>query len=274
MPFTTNEIIRKHILDHHVGSSLVSDERVYLTGTDNCRLQNRTVLQSSDIVKAREQGQPIMEAVSFELGDTFSLAHEQLVPESVVVAGDSSLGQIYVENVDYHIDYRSGIINRIGTGSIPQSGERTIWYLYYRIYQRGVDYDIDYQRGTIRRRTSGAIEPGQRVLVDYTTEFSALDDATIDNAINEADEQVVAFIGQSYRNSSDKALVIAETYLAIAIICRIRAMEAMAPGGAVTGNSNDARSWAAIADMYRKEAYDFLSPYSASAGTLKAPDKA
>jgi hypothetical protein len=230
------------------------------------------ILSGSETVKAKEQNQPFQENITFVNGDTANLAHPKIVPDSVVVAGDSSLGLIYVENVDYHIDYNLGTCRRISSGSIPQGGGAVIWYLAYRVFGRGVDYDFDYQKGAIRRRSSGAIESEQKVLIDYTTEYSSLDDESIENAIVEASEQITSFIDESYRESSDRALVMAETYLAVSIICRIRAMESMSPSKAKTGN--DTGSWAAVSDMYRKEAFNIMAKFAGRSGAFKSPAKA
>jgi hypothetical protein len=274
MPYTTKEIVKKHILDHHIGSIIVHDERLQLNGTDSSRLQRRMLLPQSEIVKAREMNEPFEQNLGFGAGDQVTLSHGKLIPDSVVVANDSSLGRIYSENVDYHIDYDAGTIRRLSSGSIPTSSNAVIWYLFYRVYQRGVDYDIDYQNGSVKRRNSGAIESGQWVLLDYTSEFSSLDDAAIDNAIGEANAQILSFIDSSHRESNERALVIAETYLAVSVICRIRGMESISPSMGKAGADGDARSWAAISEMYRKEAYSILAPFAATVGAFKPPSKA
>lgn len=274
MPYTTKEIVKKHILDHHIGSTIVHDERVQLSATDPSRLQKRMLLPQSEIVKAREMNEPFEQNVSFGAGDLVTLSHGKLIPDSVVVASDSSLGRIYTESVDYHIDYDTGTIRRLSSGSVPALSNAVIWYLFYRVYLRGVDYDINYQDGSLKRRNSGAIESGQWVLLDYTSEFSSLDDAAIENAIGEANAQILSFIDSSHRESNDRALVIAETYLAVSIICRIRGMESISPSVGKAGSDGDARSWAAISDMYRKEAYNILAPFAAAVGAFKPPSKA
>ena len=275
MSFTTRELVKQHILDHHIGSTMVNGEAVQLSAAGAYQLEKRMVLQSSESVKAREQNSPVQQSISFSGDEGVSLPNTKLVPESVVVASDSSLGHIYIENIDYQVDYDIGSIRRLQSGSIPPDGNIVIWYLYYRIYQKGVDYDIDYQAGTIRRRSGGAIEPGQWVLIDYTAEYGSLDDSAIDNAISEANEQVSSFIAEIYRESTDRALVTAETYLSVAIICRIRAMESISPSKSrSTSGAADAQSWTAISDMYRKEAYNILSRYAGSLGFLKPPTKA
>jgi hypothetical protein len=275
MPFTTKEIVRQHVLEHHIGSSIVTGESVRLIGADSCPLANRPVLALSEAVKAREQSEPVCESVSFAQSEMASLTQSQLVPDSVVVASDSSLGRVFAEHVDYHVDYQQGTIRRLSSGTISPGATVTAWYIPYRIYLRGVDYDIDYPDGTIRRRSSGAIEAGQWVLVDYTVECGSINDAAIENAIAEAEEQILAFIDEAHRNSTDRALVAAATYLAVAIVCRIKAMEMMSGVGAVgSAGTNDSRSWIAVAEMYRKEAFGLMGRFAKEIGAFKAPEKA
>jgi hypothetical protein len=273
MPFTTNEIVKKHILDHHIGSAIVSNEAAQIAASDPTQLRQQMILASSETVKAKEQNIPIRETITFSSGDEVQLGHPKLIPDSIIVASDSSLGIVYVENIDYHIDYNLGTARRLTVSAIPANSEIVIWYQFYRVYQRGIDYDIDYQAGTIRRRSSGAIEAGQWVLIDYTSEYGSLDDASIDNAIAEANEQIISFIEESYRESSDRGLVMAETYLSVSIICRIKAMESLSPVRA-KASGNDAQSWAAISEMYSKEAFNILSRFAGQVSTFKSPSKA
>jgi hypothetical protein len=274
MAFTTREIVKKHILEHRLGSGHVENELVQLTGDGWIELQRRMILEDSERVKGKEQLEPTQEIIDFAGSDNFELSHTELTPETVVLAADSSLGTIYIENVDYNIDYDTGTVRRIDSGSIAQGSSAVIWYLYYRLYQRGADYEINYQKGQIRRKSSGAIEPGQRVLVDYTAEFGGLDDDAIDNAITEANEHVIAYIDASYKDSSDRSLVTAETYLAVSIICRIRAMEAITASATGRSATAEGQSWAALSDMYRKDAYLILYRFAGAIGSLKSPSKA
>jgi len=274
MPFTTKEIVKKHILDHHIGSTSVENEPIQLSGNDYVELRHRMILRDSEKIKGKEQIEPTREEIDFSGSDSLNLSHSELMPDTVVVASDSSLGTIYAENVDYQIDYDSGGISRIQSGTIPSGGAAVIWYLYFRLYQNGVDYDLDYQRGKLRRRSTGDIESGQRVLADYSAEFGGLDDEAMDNAITEADDQILSFIDDIHRDSSDRSLVTAETYLAVSIICRIRAMESMSPARNPSNGAADAKSWSALSDMYKQEAYSLLSRYSGAVGALKPPSKA
>jgi len=273
MAYTTSEIVKKHILDHHLGSSNVENESVRLQSTDWIQLQKHIILEGSEKIKGKEQLEPTREDVSFASADSQSLSHSDLIQDTVVAAGDSSLGTIYIENVDYHVDYDSGAITRLAGGSIPSGATVSVWYLYYRIYEKGVDYDLDYQRGRVKRISSGAIESGQSILADYTAEYGSLDDDAIENAISEADARIIDFIDSAYHDSSDRLLVTAETYLAVSIICGVRAMESVSPSLGKSGGS-DALSWTALSDMYKKEAYNILSKYTGPGNRLNSPSKA
>ncbi len=274
MPFTTKEIVKKHILDHHIGSAKIYDEKIQLNANDSSQLEKRMILPESERVKAREQNEPNEENISFASSDSVALSHNQIIPNTVVAANNSSLSKIYIENIDFQIDYIQGTIMRIASGSIPAAGSIVVWYLNYRIYQRGSDYDIEYQAGTLKRRSGGAIESGQWVQVDYTTEYGNLDDASIENAIAEANDQVLSFIDEVYRESADRLLVTAETYMSVAIICRIRAMESISPSRGKTDGGNEARSWTALSDMYKKEAYNILSKFAGRLGSFNSPASA
>jgi len=276
MAFTTKEIVKKHILDHHLGSEKVENERASLQGSEWTQLEKRMVLEGSEKIKGKEQIEPTREEISFASADIQNLSHSELMPDTVAAASDSSLGTVYIENIDYHVDYDLGQITRLSSGAIPQGASAAVWYLYYRIYEKGVDFDIDCQRGRIKRRSGGAIESGQWVYVDYTAEYGSLDDEAIVNAISEADSQILDFIDSVHHDSSDKLLVAAETYLAVSIICRIRAMESISPsrGKASTAGGPDAMSWTSLSDMYKKEAYNILSKYAGPMNSLNSPSRA
>jgi len=232
------------------------------------------IIPDSEKVKGKEMIEPFREDIDFSGSETVELSRTELIPDTIVVAADSSLGTIYVENLDYHVDYDSGRIIRIQSGSIPAGAVAVAWYLYFRIYERGSDYDFDYQRGRVRLRSQGDIESGQNVFIDYTAQFSGIDDDSMDNAIAEADDQVLGYIDDIYRDSNDRSLVTAETYLAVSIVCRIKAMESMSVSSARTNSSNESKSWSTLSDLYRKEAYSLLAKYAASIGSLKSPKKA
>jgi hypothetical protein len=273
MPFTTIDIVKKHILDNHLSSTSVENERIKLIANDNIQLSPRAIVNDSEKIKTKELNIPTEEYIDFSTGDTVALSHSELIPDTVVAASDSSLGNIYIEHVDYSIDYDSGEVKRLDSGSIPSGAQIVIWYLYYRIYERGIDYDINYRKGTISRRSSGAIESDQWVLADFTADTGGVNDDVIENSIDEANNQVLAFIDSIYHESTDRLLVDAETYMSVSIICKIKGMESISPAS-IKKDGKDAMSWAALSEMYRKQAYDILSKYAGAIGSFNTPSKA
>lgn len=269
MSFTTIDIVRMHLLENHIAVSDIDSEPVKLAADTSGQLRYPPVNKESETVKAKEQIKPDFYQAMFGTDDKITLPKGDLIRDSVVVASDSSLGQIYKENIDYSADYNAGVITRITDGAIP-AGSVAIWYMPYRVYTRGADYQIDYETGRLTRISSGEIEAGQWLYVDYISEYAFVDDDTIKNAISEANEQVLNFIDSVYSSSTDKSLVIAETYLAIAIICRIKALWSVSSGL----KNQSGSSWSVLADQYKKDGYIFLEKFIGSLGSFKSPRKA
>lgn len=261
MAFTNIALVRKHISQYDLGTERIENLPCQLTGADWIQLPHISISDSSEKVKAKEQFSPTEEEIHLTGEEWSSLSHSELVLDSVVVASDSSLGKIFVENTDYSVDYEEGKIKRQASGEIPDGAEVVAWYLFYKIYQRDSDYQIDYQEGKIKRITSGSIGDGQWVVIDYVVEYGCLSDEIISNAILEANDQVLKLIDPGYHSSTEQSLVTAETYLAVSILCGIKGAESLNanPPGTTAGRSFDA--WHGLSDSYRKKAFLILSGY-------------
>ncbi len=272
MAFTNLALVKKHIIEHHLGKELMRNLSFQLEGDLYIQLPHANLKTYSEKVKGKESFSPLKEQLSFESDGTAFVSHPELIPDSVVVASDSSLGEIYTENVDYSVDYDSGKITKINSGSIPDEKTVVVWYLFYRVYQRDTDYKIDYANGKIKRLTSGAVESGQWVILDYQIEFGSLLDEVLENAIGEAHERVLKFIDPCYHNSTDQGLVTAETYLAVSIVCNIKANDAKG-GNTLSGAQADSlsRAWERLSDSYRKQAYLILSDFAKKIGGFFSP---
>jgi len=269
MSFTTVEIVKKHLMENHLVVSQVDSEPLKISANSAACLRYPPVNRQSEKVKAKENIKPDYQKVLIPQDNQVVLNKSELIRESVVVASDSSLGTIYKENLDYTVDYNNGVITRIASGNIPLGAYISIWYMPYRVYTRGVDYTIDYVKGEIKRLADGDIEPEQLVYVDYETEHAFIEDETIANAISEANEQVLNFIDTIYSSSTDRSLVVAETYLAVAIICRIKALWAVSSGLKNFVSS----TWSALADQYKRDAFIFLEKFVGTLTEFKTPRK-
>lgn len=270
MSFTSVETVRKHILEKHLGINTIESESLRLNAENYAGVAFPPIQKDSVTVKALTQNQPESQNICFVSGDQVTLNKKPIARDTIVIASDSSLGTVYRENVDYLVDYGTGTITRIGGGIITAAQSLVIWFLPYRIYTPDIDYRIDYAGGRISRIADGAIFSGQEIEIDYISEFGIVDDNVIVNAIDEANESVLNYIDSAYVDSTDRSLVIGETYLAIAIVCRIKAVESISSG--ISGNPKS--SWLALAEQYKIEAYSFLEKFAASAGNFSAPKKA
>jgi len=273
MPFTNVDLVKKHLLQHQVGTTERENISLKLSSTTPAQLPDRNLTVNSEKVKGKEQIVPVQQSVSFASGDAVQLPNSELIPDSVVVASDSSLGRIYVENVDYSIDYDGGRITRLSSGAISSGSSAVIWYLCFRIYQSGTDYSIDYQAGEITRMASGAIEEGQWVFVDYQVEFGFFSDDLIANAIVEADGQILSKLDPLYFESTEQNLVTAETYWAVSILCNMKSLEALNQN--LPGNQAKALadSWAERGQKYLRQAELLLGSYIKQSGQLEVPLK-
>lgn len=270
MSYTTIDIVKKHLLENQLIAGRIEDEPLKLTIDAESKLKYPPVSEGSEKVKAREQFKPEYQRSSFAQEDEVDLNKNNLVRDSVVVATDSSLGTIFQENIDFSISHADGILSRLPDGNIPAGAEVSVWYVPYRVYSRGADYGVDYATGKISRISSGDLEAGQLVYVDYESAYARVDDEAIANAIDEANEQILNFIDSVYQSSSDRSLVVAETYLTVSIICRIKALGAISAGTKNAGNA----LWIGLADQYKKEAYLLLEKFVASIEGFKAPRRA
>jgi len=274
MGFTNIDLVKKHILEHELGTTSKENLACHLVGETPFQLPHALLQSGSEKVKAKENVPPIRETVSFSSSDSVRLSNGELMPDTVVVANDSSLGQIYAENVDYTVDYGQGTVNRMPQGSIAPGSSVVVWYLCFRVYVKGEDYQIDYAKGQIERDSGGAIQDGQWVLVDYTAELGLLGDEVVENAVKEAGDQVAAYIDPSYANSTHQSLVTAETYLAVSILCNVKAMEAMtqnAATGSTGGVGSLSQAWSEMSSTYRRLAYEILGEFRKDSGGFNSP---
>lgn len=269
MAFTNMDTVRQHLRQEGAVRDTFADVTVQLLAASPVALLHANLKAGTVRVKGKEIGTPRSQVVTLA-SQPVVLANQQVIPDSVVVASDSSLGTIYTENTDYHVDHAEGKLARIATGMIGSGTAVTVWYYAYRLYVEGVDFTVNYEKGTIRRITSGAIEDGQTVFVDYQTLTGGFDDAQIANAITEADDLLLKLIDASYQDSADQTLITAETYLALAILCRAKAAAALETTG-MSGAAQIAVGWRELADKYYFDGMQLAARFAGQRPALKSP---
>jgi len=91
----------------------------------------------------------------------------------------------------------------------------------------------------------------------------------------EANDKILKVIDLSYSNSIDQSLVTAETYLAVSILCSIKALEVMTQTGAAQNPGSTARSlssaWSNMSSVYRERAFDLLNKFRKDPGGFCSP---
>ncbi len=269
MSFTNIELVRKHLQESIRVSGEVENYLLKLSGTETVRLPNAGLVDDSEIIKGKTQVTPHRE--SFVLADVaHSLTRSELTPESVVLAKDDSLSEIYAENIDYTVDYSDGKITRIATGAIESGQSVTAWYGAFTVYTRQTDYQVSYRDGELTRIESGSIGDGQLLWIDYRIESSVFSDDAIFNAIVEASAQLDCQIDQAIAGDASSILTVAETYLTVSLLAQIRALEVL-QSSSLADRSRISASLLEISNRYRESFAELIKPYRSRKPTLAGP---
>ncbi len=267
MSYTNVELVRKYITFGDLPGGLQNNYPIIFAGLEDISLPGHGIIKDTVVVKAIGSAEPTYEAVT--LGDSpISLANTQLVPNSVAVASDSSLGTIYTENADFAIDYTNGKITRIDGGEIGGGSKTALWYQYYTQYNEDADYSVSYQSGKITRLAGSAIQIGQMILIDYQLLQSFLNDEIIVEAVNQANAIVEGAIDTGQTFGADLVLQTAATYLAISLLCRIEAAGCLRYGG---NGDRETRWWLSLGESYRVDFEQLIKKFHPGASRLNHP---
>jgi len=267
MSFTNINLVRKHFVLDDLPAGFKSDYPVIFPETEWIDLPGRGIIEDSVVVKASRRYSPVFELVS--LGETTaSLANNNLVANSVVVASDDSLGTIYRENIDFSVAARAGTINRLPDGEIETGATVAVWYYYFSVYRRGVDYAVDADLGRLRRMPGGDIQPAQSALVDYSLSSAWQSENLLSQAVAEANAIMEKQVDTRRSFGADRTLQTAATCLAVSIVCRMMAINDLRSG---PSSRAAAASWMTLADSYRHDFETLLKLFRPDAARMKYP---
>ncbi len=262
MAFTSIDLVRTHLAGLPLGQIDIRDVRLILSGTAPYSLPHSGLVDGSVIVKARRSMTPVRETRTLADG-WIILNHAQLVPGTVLVASDSSLGIVYTENVDFIVDAGNGRIKRLDSGAIAYAQIVSTWYAFYHVYVEGDDFTLNAALGTISRKSAGLIGDGQEVVVDYTVALGTVSDQVIEQAITESAETVLALVSDAYHEEPTPGIVIGATHLAVAQVARMRAGAVLADTATASSSSRtNAQAWLDVATRYEQTAGAFLSRFA------------
>jgi hypothetical protein len=262
MSWTNLVTVRKHLQETDVAATVVENEEHVLVGETEVQLANRSISSTSEEVKTIDLASPYSQGAKVLTGTNWtSLAHQNLVPETIVIAADQALDTVYVEGTDYVVSYEMGKIRRTSDSGISSGGTVYIWYFYFTVHTRDTDYEIDYSNGKLNRLSGGDIADGSTVYVDYSTSAGTVTDDLITQAITEAEDKILTRLKEEYSGSStDQGLKTGATELTLAVVCNAKAMDMMLklPSDEADGV---ARQWRDSSRRYEAQAWRTLDRF-------------
>jgi len=262
MSYTSAEQVRHHLVIPFPIEDQVMDQPVTMSGSDYIRFYGGAVDAESLRVKSIRSRKPTRAAVTFSNGSTVITANT-IVPGSVVVASDSSLGTVYVENVDYIVDYGNGSLAVKAGGALLSNHQVTVWFLPYALYEAASDYSLDAVHGRIKRLAGGDIAAGETAWIDYRPVYVSVADEIVDNAVTMANGMIEQEVDPEGQYEADSTLSAAATYRALEIVCRAAASRELA---SQRGADKVAAGWMKLSDDYATRSdlllRNFRPPYS------------
>jgi len=247
--YTSEELVRQHLTDAVPRLERMTDQPLVL-GTDQyAAFFSGPVEEDTVRVKSLRGGDPVRLTITLTDGATI-IAAAPLAAGSVVVAGDSSLGTVYQENLDYVIDYPGASLYIKEGGSLTVGDSVVVWCHPFVLYAAGSDYQLRAVSGELRRLPSGTISANETVYLDYTPLSGTHDESLVRAAVLEANGLVAAEVDPDGSFGADPVLQAAATYVALAVICRSSAAGALSTIGA----DRSAAAWMNLAEQYGREA--------------------
>jgi len=265
MSWTSSTIIKKHLQDSGIEVDTVTDEYHVLNGTDVEQLAHAYITTDSETVKTTDSATPYYDGSNKLSGTSWkSLDHAHIVPGSFVAASNTLLSTVYIEGVDFVVDYDAGKMKRVTGTSIPDEGTVYVWYQYYTVHAKDTDYSINYEAGTVVRLAGSGIADGSQVWVDYKISAVTLTDNLISQAIVEGEGKILDRLSSSYSASStDQGLKTGATELALSIISRALAAEATRKYPSAQAASV-ADQWRRLSARFEEQAWKTLSKFLTS----------
>ncbi len=257
MLYTSVEKVKQHLIAAFPIQETIFDQPVVLTNGDLVTFFGGAIDESTLKVKSVQSNDLKIAAVVLGLSAT-TLPDDLLIRGTVVVASDSSLGTIYVENDDYIIDYSSGTIAIKSGGTLSAGQSVVIWYGQYLNYDSGSDFVVSALEGRLRRTANNDIASGETVYLDYAPIIQSYNDTIIQNAVDEANAIIEKTIDPGQQFGVEPLLQIAATYRAVETVSRASAARELS---SQHGEYNVALSWIKLADEYARRADELVASF-------------
>jgi hypothetical protein len=266
MPYTTADQVRNYLFTNAPHARPMSDQPLVFDSNDAISFFGGSIKPDSLTVKSVRTRE--LQRVRIIAGTGVIFSNSPAIPESVVVANNSSLGAVYAETVDYLIDYAAGAFSLVSGGAISSGAGLTLWFQSYTVYTEGNDYAVNPERGEIRRLLSGDIILGETTYLDYTPEYVSATEQMVAFAVTAANGVVERTVDPSGQFEADPILGMAATYRALEIICRAAASRDLSY---LPGQDRSARVWMQLASEYASRADDLLSSFRPPVTPMSLP---
>ncbi len=259
MSYTNVELLSHRLISTVPLQDRIYDQVVHLRGTTDQPFYGGAVDGDSMLVKSIRSQSLTRQSLLLSSAE-LAVASTPLVPGSVVIASDSSLGVVYAENVDFAVDWPEGKIKIKESGSLALGTTVTIWYLPYTVCQAGSDYVLDAARAELRRTNGSSLSSGERVFVDFSPRYESFDQIVLDNAVVEANGTIEREVDPDRQFGADPTLQAAATYRALAVVCRTAAGRELSSG---RGEDRIASVWLKLAEVNSDMAEKYLAGFRA-----------
>jgi hypothetical protein len=266
MPYTTTEQIRSHLASGELPVRRMTDQALLIDTNDAIPFFGGGISAGSLIVKGRRARSHTRFTTTVSVPLIFSA--QPVVPDSVVVASDSSLGQVFVESVDYLIDHAAGrLVPREG-GLLVTGSPVTIWLVPYTLFAESSDYHVDLEAGEIRRTSSGDIALSETIYLDFTPVHASFVEGMINSAVTAANGLIERTVDPNGQFEADPVLGLAATYSALEILCRSAAARDLSHQ---SGQDRTARAWMQLASDYAVKAEQLVTAFRPPITPMSSP---
>ncbi len=267
MSYTNVELIRQYLATPFPTRDRFVDQLLVISSDDYLSFYSGAVTEGSLSVKSLQSNNRTQQQITLQTGGNI-ISSTPIVRGSVVVASDSSLTTVYIENDDYVIDYEGGSIAVKSGGMLAVDMSVVVWHLSYVVYESGVDYLVDVDGGRLKRYLTGDIALNETVFLDYTPMDVAFNDDILQQAVVEANGLVETDVDPDRVFGADPVLQAAATYRAVEIICYTAAARALSN---LPADDKAAQTWAKLGDRFLKRSEQLLQSFHPPVEGLSSP---
>jgi hypothetical protein len=269
MSYTNIELVRQNFDPQYPISDKIYDQPLVIVNDNFIRFFSGSIDSNSVVVKSLRNYLPIKSDINLSTS-TKIISNDPIVPNTIVVASDSSLGTIYKENADYIIDYANGTLSLKDDGALSVGSDISVSYITYFIYELGQDYQIKASDGSIKRFTSGNIALNETVYLDYQPNYNYFSDDLFEHAVKSANSIIEQAVDPNQQFGANLILQSAATYRAMEIIAHSAASREL------SGKQQDEKkslAWLNLAVEYSRQSEKLLSQFKEPLENISIPTK-